>query len=226
MSKTHTTKPWITTLFVLSLLIILIITWVLVGEFNVLHQQWLIAYRGTLWSGKITDRNLDWLNDKFGKYMNNLISNSQIGDSGKIISNTLIFNPLILIPLFSCLFLAIIVPVIFKATYTMNIDVLPYSVSAIFSMLILIFSGLIPHWKNASIWLWIIRFVILLCCVISSFLTINKIINKFLINTNYANAIVNEFNQIENEKKPYRSSLTNLRNQVDKKDSMKYVEEA
>jgi hypothetical protein len=58
-----------------------------------------------------------------------------------------------------------------------------------------------------------------------TFITINKLTNKFLSNTNYANAINNEFNKIEYEKKPYRDSLKNLTKEVNNKDKMEYVEE-
>jgi hypothetical protein len=58
-----------------------------------------------------------------------------------------------------------------------------------------------------------------------TFLITNRVVNKLLARTNYADAIVNEFNQIEYEKKQYRDSLKDLAKQVDQKDKMKYVEE-
>lgn len=224
MSKTHITKPWITTIFVLVLLIAMIIVWILVGEFNTLHLQWLIAHNGTLWSGKV-DGKQEWLQNTFGKWINN---DQQIPSSGYwTLTNpkSLIFNPLILIPLLSCLLLSIVVPLFFKIFHIMNIDVLSYSITSTFSLFILIITGLIPHWNNGDIWLWIIRIIILLICVASIFLITNRVVNKFLSNSAYANAIVNEFNQIESEKKPYRASLKNLGDQVNEKDKMKYVEE-
>jgi hypothetical protein len=69
----------------------------------------------------------------------------KVGGTGGILSNQLIFNPLILIPLFSCLFLSLVVPFLFKPFHIMNLDVLPYSVTSNFSMLILVITGLIPH---------------------------------------------------------------------------------
>jgi hypothetical protein len=58
-----------------------------------------------------------------------------------------------------------------------------------------------------------------------TFIITNRIVNKILVKTNYASAIINEFNKLESEKKPYRSSLKKLGEQVNEKDKMKYVEE-
>lgn len=226
MTKTHITRPWIITIFVVILLIAMIVIWALLGEFNVLHQQWLIAKNGVLWKGKITDNNKDWLFKIFGRYMNDPNDiNNNVGSYKKIISNQLIIKPLIFIPLVSCVALAIAIPFLFKPFHIMNIDVLPYSVTICFSFFVLIVSGLIPHWKNSDILLWVIRLLVLLSCMFICFILVNKLTNKFLIKTNYANAVVNEFNKIEQEKKPYRNSLKNLEEQVKQKDKMEYVEE-
>ena len=150
---------------------------------------------------------------------------NNVGQNGAIASNQLIFNPLILIPTLGCLVLSVIIPLIFKPFHVMNIDVLPYSATSAFSMFILIITGLIPHWSGGDVWLWVIRFLILLVCICGTFIITNRIVNKILANTNYASAVVNEFNKIEADKKPYRSSLKKLSEEANEKDKMKYVEE-
>jgi hypothetical protein len=56
-----------------------------------------------------------------------------------------IFNPIILIYIFSGLFLSILLPIIFKKINIINYDTIPFTFSVSFSFSIYIFSGLIGY---------------------------------------------------------------------------------
>ena len=59
------TRPWKTTLIVLSLIIIFLLIIILIGELDILDVDYIVAKNGVLWSGKVTETNFNWLLDHY-----------------------------------------------------------------------------------------------------------------------------------------------------------------
>ncbi len=215
VNSTHKTKPWWVFLSVLLLVIIpFVIVWALVGEFNALDQNWLIARGQSVWHGLISDKNIDFIADKyhifsaredFRGYLERFL-----GQNISILSDWTFFNPLILAPLFGALIIGLFYPMLFNATKVSGLDVEPFAAGSSFLMFGFILTGLIPVWSQDSIMLilyFAVRVILAFILGILSFMLTNFIVNKYLSTREYSTDIIYGYKFIDKENAPAKSIL-------------------
>lgn len=194
VDNTCKTKTWWIFLFVLLFIVIpFTIVWLLVGEFNVLKKNWLIAMNASVWHGIVQQDNIDFLANKYQIFyqggqetLKNQLINC-IGKNISIDSAYCFFNNLLLLILGGLILLVIFLPILFNKLKINGIDVLPFSCLFGFLMTSIILTGLIPYWSRNMISLyWVVRILIALSIAIIIFLITNTITNKWIANSNYA----------------------------------------
>ena len=197
MSKQFTikTRPWKTTLIALSIIVIFLLIFILIGELDVLDVDYIVAKNGVLWSGKVTDTNFNWLLDHYSQYevteemlLPWLNKNSVIHNR----TDMFIFNPLLFAYLFGGLILSFLIPFIFKLCKLVWWDVLPFSLAAGIASFIFIISSLIDYWENNQIWWYFLRFFIFIISLVVAFIICNIIVKQCVKNSAYASQYVNE----------------------------------
>ncbi|MDR3257178.1 MAG: hypothetical protein LBT17_00075 [Mycoplasmataceae bacterium] len=236
----HLTKTWVITLFCALIAIGLIVTLVLVGDVNLLRQQWLIPNGGKLWGGVLTEANCEWVFSVYKDAINhwagpfgdsqafyNYVAShpSDFPDMGVTINAYMtMFDPLILIPTLGTLALSIIIPLIFKIFKLMEIDVLVFSITTAIVFNGLIFTGLIPT-TIGSIWIWIIRIVIVIALAAIGFFSLNALIN-FCISHNHllAEQAIKDISNFERERNASHQTINDLTKEYKDKDKMTYVD--
>lgn len=174
----------------------LIIAWILVGEWNVLHQQWLVPLNGTIWYGKLTDSNKQWLWNNYAKYTGyddiNVWFDKWGNKNCQIINNIkLLFNNKIIIILSSCFIGTFIIPIVFRFFKFIEIDAIPFIATLVITMIWLILSGMIN--QKIGAWLWIIRIFVCLILIFVCFITLNAIINSIMMRLKIGENITNDY---------------------------------
>lgn len=215
VNSTHKTKSWWVFLSVLLLVIVpFIIVWILVGEFNALDQNWLIAKNQTVWHGVVTADNINILLDKYSifheagrtdleRLLNEYLAS---GKQGAIVSDFAFFNPIILAPLLGLFAWSILYPIIFNATKVSGLDVLPFSVALSTFMLILVLSGLMDVWNVFTLY-FVARIIIAFIGAIIIFMLTNLFVNKFLSTRSYAIDMVFGYKSVDKANEYARDSL-------------------
>ena len=175
------TKTWWIFLFVFLIVIIpFTMVWLLIGEFNILGMNLLIAKNTCVWHGIIKQDNIDFLAKKYQLFY-------QGGYETLKAQAFFFFFYYILLILVALILIAIFIPILFSKLKINGIDVFPFSCSFGFLMTGIILTGLMTNWqKNMMSLYWIIRILISLCIGIIFFLITNSIINKWLINSKHA----------------------------------------
>ena len=198
------TKPWKITLLVLFAFIVFLLIWLLIGDMNLLQQNYLIAVDGSVWSGKITADNVNSLSERYyaiAGYSNpsDFIPwlQQHINKECQILNKTgnIIFDPIILAWLFGGVALTILLPIVLRLCKQVNWDVLPFSMAMTFGGFIFIISGLIPQTifhGSAVAWLWIIRLVILLATYAAFFFAINALVGTIMAHSKYSAQYINQ----------------------------------
>ncbi len=188
------TKTWWIFLFVFLIVIIpFTMVWLLIGEFNILGMNLLIAKNTCVWHGIIKQDNIDFLAKKYQLFYQGGYETlkaqleNYINKNISIDSAFCFFNYYILLILVALILIAIFIPILFSKLKINGIDVFPFSCSFGFLMTGIILTGLMTNWqKNMMSLYWIIRILISLCIGIIFFLITNSIINKWLINSKHA----------------------------------------
>ncbi|MDR1235068.1 MAG: hypothetical protein LBJ97_03250 [Mycoplasmataceae bacterium] len=233
----HLTKTWVKLLFCSLLLVGFLIIWLLIGEINLLHQQWLIPYKGVMWSGKINDTNYLSIFNTYSQditYWDSSITNADLfksyaQDTTKfpngisILSSSLKFNALILIPLLVTFVISIIIPLITRKLKWMEIDILIFTIPFSLAAITFIFSGLIPQTFGAG-WCWLVKCLILLVSLIIFFLLTNYFINGWIGRSGLAEQAINDITADERDRNQSRKTLRDLTNTAKKQDKMEYVD--
>lgn len=215
VNSTHKTKSWWVFLSVLLLVIVpFVIVWVLVGEFNALDLNWLIAKNQSVWHGIVTNDNLEILAQKYSIFhaageedlKNWLATYIGSGKQGSIISDFTFFNVIILAPLLGLFAWSIIYPIIFNATKVSGLDVLPFSSALSTFMLILVISGLMDVWESFTLY-FVVRILIAFVGAIIIFMIANLFVNKFLSTRSYAIDMVFGYKSVDKANEYARDSL-------------------
>ncbi len=218
MKHSVKTDQWKIVLFTLIFFVGFLVIWILLGDLNMLHLEYVIPRNGVLWRGVITSENKLNLLVHYSKY--GLTLNEIEKNIGKniLIRNKLgnIFNPIILIYIFSGLFLSILLPIIFKKINIINYDTIPFTFSVSFSFSIYIFSGLIGYWDKDMSWLYLLRLLILMISAFISFFLMNKLVTIIFLKNG---SIIGYVNELENE-----ISLSNKNFKKNKKVKRKVIE--
>lgn len=228
------TSPARLTLFIILFSFIpMFLIWLLVGEFNLINQYWLLPSGANLWHGTFVEQDISNLVNKFGRYSIDLESNLKQWLNGDtplapiVIKTTqVIFDPTILAYLFSALVFSLIYPYIFKLLKFSNIDLYPFSITTSLCMFLLIITGMIPIWANniVPLW-WLIRIAIVAIGSILFFMIINNIINLVIIRSpnaeKYAQTLINQNKVVEQAKKELKESLKVWN---DPKNNIEYVD--
>lgn len=235
VQSTHKTKTWWMFLSVLILVFVpFLIVWLLCGEFNLIHHDWMIAKNASVWHGYVTDKNINDLINTYSKFHDGLEADlNQFLNSGKmgsIDSDTTFFNPVVLAPLLGLLVWSIVWPMIFNATKVSGLDVLPFSTAVGFFMFCLIISGLIPQWgqKLLAVY-WLLRIFITAVVTFIIFLVSNYLTNKFLAARPYAADIYFGYKVVDKAnataKQQLKDNLDTYKKQKDQDESYVEVEE-
>ncbi len=188
------TRAWKITLMVILILIFFVVLWILIGDIDVLDKDYIVAHNGILWQGTVTSTNYQWLIDKYpavSSWLSEFLNKKAV-----IYNNTdLIIKANLIYWLLGCTALTMLLPIIGRLIKFNNWDLASYAYSAIFSMWVFIFSGLIPYF-NSNNWLpslwWLLRiFIFVVACGIF-FLIFNKIFRFIIFKSPYAEQYVNE----------------------------------
>lgn len=206
------TKPLWVFLSILVLIVIpFIIIWLLLGEFNLLNQNNVVAINQTLWQGKVTNENIQSLliYEPFVKIAETktfkMMLNEWLNKNMQIIANYAHFNQMMLIPLFALITIGFVYPFILKLFHLFAYDILPFSITFSLGFGVLFVSGLWPHFLQSEMSLvyWLLRIIVFLVSMTIVFLISNFIINKILsYSTNSVAIALNYFNQTKTNNKP------------------------
>ena len=191
--------------FVLFLLI-----WILIGDINLLQQNYIIPIDGAVWKGTVTASNIPTLAEKYyalagytdasglvAELTEELSKHTSGEFYGQILNKTgsCVFDPIILAWMFGALAATILLPVILRLTKQVNWDVLPFTLAMSFAGFIFIITGLIPQtvFQGDNIaWLWLIRLVILFATFAVFFFSINAIVVSIMARSKYASQYINQ----------------------------------
>lgn len=214
VNSTHKTKPWWVFVSVLLLVIIpFIIVWALVGEFNALDQNWLIAKGQSVWHGLVTNDNIDIIANKYQIFYDGNLTeelSKHINENMSILSAWTFFNPLILAPLFGALIIGLSYPMLFNVSKVSGLDVQPFATGSSFLMFSMILTGLIPVWSQNAMMLiiyFVVRLIISFIFGILSFMLTNFLVNKYLSTREYSADIIYGYKFIDKENEPAKSIL-------------------
>lgn len=189
------TRPWKTTLIVLSIIVIFLLIFILIGEIDVLDVDYIVAKNGVLWSGKVTETNFNWLLDHYSQYgVTEQMLLEWLNKDGVIHNRTgmFIINPLLFAYLSGGLILSFLIPFIFKLCKLVWWDTLPFSLAVGIAGFVFIISGLIDYWENNQIWWYLLRIFIFIISVVVAFIICNAIVKQCVKNSAYASQYVNE----------------------------------
>lgn len=196
----------------------------LVGEWNLLHDQWLVPVNGVLWHGKLTDGNKDWVWNTYRKYIDADNKNDWFADWGnkncQIINHLqLLFNKNLLIPTVSCVGLSIIIPIVCRWFKFIEIDVIPFTLTIAIGMFWLIFSGAIN--QKIGVWLWVIRVFLTIILIFGVFVITNLTINKIMLKMKIGGDVAIEYAQ---NSKDINDSSEEIKKMVKQSDEITTVE--
>lgn len=190
------TRPWKTTLIVLSLIIIFLLIIILIGELDILDVDYIVAKNGVLWSGKVTETNFNWLLDHYSQYgVTEQMLMEWLNKKDCVIHNRtdmFILNPLLFAYLSSGLLLSFLIPFILKLCKFVWWDVLPFSLATGMASFIFIISSLIEYWENNQIWWYLLRIFIFIISLVVSFIICNIIVKQCVKNSAYTSQYINE----------------------------------
>ena len=201
------TKPWKTTLLVLFAFVVFLIIWLLIGDMNLLQQNYLIAVDAPVWKGTITNDNVVSLSERYYAIAGYSSASDflpwlqqHIGEYCQILnkSGSYIFDPIILAWMFGGVALTVLLPIVLRLCKQVNWDVLPFSMAMTFSGFIFIISGLIPQTSFQDgnvVWLWVIRVVILIVTYAIFFFSINAIVVSAMAHSKYASQYINQLKE-------------------------------
>ena len=191
------TKPWKITSIVVSIILLFLIIVLLIGEFDLLDIDYIVAKNGVLWQGKVTLANKEWLLDHFSKYglteadveqyLNSL-------DPIQILNRTdnIILNPLLFAYLMPALLLSILLPCLLRLFRLTSWDVLPFSLAAGIASFSFIITALIDYWEYSVIWWYLLRIFIFIIVGIVSFLIVNATVKQAMKRSIYTNQYISE----------------------------------
>ncbi len=226
------TKPWVTTVSIgVIVLLYFLIVWLLVGEIDLLNKDYIVPVNGTLWSGKVTNDNAQWLWDKYHNIKSwgfadfDSFKNECVGNKYKIIAFEQWFNPNVLIYVFIGIALSIIYPLFFKLFKWGNYDIIPLSLTTSIVCTVFFLTALIPYWGESNeFWRELLRMVIACACGLISFFITNSIVNKFFITTRNAQTLANELKSEKKAADVYNNDLNNLVDNYRKENDKEYID--
>ncbi len=232
MSYSTRTKPWVTTLSIgVIVLLYFLIVWLLVGEIDLLNKDYIVPVNGTLWSGKVTQDNVQWLWDKYHSIKSwgfvdfETFKEECIGNKYKIVAYDQWFNPVILAYIFGGIILSIVYPLLFKAFKWGNIDMISLSLTTSVVCSVFFISALIPYWGEANeFWREALRLAIACVSGLILFFISNFIINKFFITTKNAQVLANELKLEKKASDFYNKDLSNLIDNYHKENDKEYID--
>ena len=198
------TKPWKTTLLVIFAFVLFLVIWLLIGDINLLKQDYIVPVDGIVWKGTITSDNIAYLSERYFQYSGcntiqdfhyllrqHMNSDAQIRN----VTGHYFFELIILAWMFGGVALTILLPIILRVTKQVNWDVLPFTLSTSLACFIFIISGLIPQtvFQDSNIvWLWVIRIVIMFATFAVFFFSINAIVVTAMAHSKYASQYINQ----------------------------------
>ena len=198
------TKPWKTTLLVIFAFVLFLLIWLLIGDINLLKQDYIVPVDGIVWKGTITSDNIAYLSVRYFQYsgyasvadFQSALSNFMNKDAQiKNVSGNLFFNPIILAWMFGTIALVVLLIVILRLSKQVNWDVLPFTLATSLACFVFIISGLIPQtvFQDSNIvWLWVIRIVIMFATFAAFFFSINAIVVTAMAHSKYASQYINQ----------------------------------
>ena len=238
MAYSVKTKPWVITISVGVIVILFyLISWLLVGEIDLLGKHWIVGHNGILWDGKLTTNNIDWLWNKYqtaltygGDTYNDLVKWAAEGKSLTIISPNVVFNPYLLLIIFGGLILAIVYPLIFKLLKWGNYDILAFSITTAIVCITFFITALIPHWgaknnvKSNQVWYDLVRLLISALVGFGTFFFVNWTVNKFYITNDNALPLINELKASKQSADAYNKELKDLVDSYKESNDKEYID--
>lgn len=210
-SSKFKTKPlWIFLSILIFIVIPFVNIWLLLGEFNLLNQNNVVAINQTLWQGKVTSENIQSLlvYEPFVRVEETktfeMMINEWLNKNMQIIANFANFNWIVLVPILILIVISLIYPFIFRLFHLFAYDILPFSISFSCGFSILFISGMWPHFPQQDMFLvyWLLRIIVFLASIVIVFFIINFIVNKILSHgTNNVSIALNYFEQTKNNNK-------------------------
>ena len=191
------TKSWKITLIVVSIILLFLIIILLIGEFDLLDVDYIVAKNGVLWHGRVTLANKDWLLEHFSKYGLTEAEIEQylnLPDPIQILNrtNNIILNLLLFGYLIPALSLSILLPCFLRLCRLTSWDVLPFSFAAGIASFSFIITALIDYWEDAVIWWYLLRIFIFIVVGVVGFLISNAIVKQAMKRSIYASQYINE----------------------------------
>lgn len=232
MNYSTRTKPWVTTISIgVIILLYFLIVWLLVGEIDLLNKDYVVSVNGTLWSGKVTESNAQWLWDKYHNIKSwgfvdfDTFKEQCVGNKYRIVAFDLWFDPIVLIYIFVGIGISIIYPLIFKLFKWGNYDMIPMSLTASIVCSVFFVSALIPYWGESNeFWREALRMLIACVSGLITFFITNAIVNKFFINTRNAQSLANELKSEKKANDVYNKDLSNLIDNYRKENDKEYID--
>ena len=230
VESSHKTKTWWMFLSVLLFVFIpFLIVLLLCGEFNLLGNNWLIAKNASVWHGFVTSDKIDYLAQKYHIFFSDggidalkseLLKWVDKTNQATINAYKTFFNPIILAPLCSLLFVSLVYPMIFNATKISGLDILPFSIGIGSFMFILTMTGLIDQWGQSLLSVyWLVRIVIALIGTITIYLLTNYFVNKFIANRPYATDVYFGYRSVDKQNADVKQQLKENIDSYKKQDS-------
>ena len=199
------TKPWKITLLVLFAFVVFLLIWLLIGDVDLLKQEYLVPVEGVVWKGTITHDNVQHIADQYFKYANysnasdfaQYLADNWMDKECQIrnISDKLYFNAELWGWLCGGLALTALLPIILRLCKQVNWDVLPFSYAMTLAGFVWVISGAIPQssFKDSKqVWLWVIRILIMFATFAAFFFSINAIVVAAMAKSKYASQYINQ----------------------------------
>ena len=191
------TRPWKITLIVVSIILLFLIIVLLVGEFDLLDVDYIVAKNGVLWQGRVTNANKVWLLDHFSKYgLTEAMIEQYLNKHDPILilnrTNDIILNPLLFAYLISALSFSVLLPCLLRVCRLIGWDTLPFSLAVGLASFSFIVSAWIDYWENAVIWWYLLRIFIFIIVGVVGFVVSNLIVKQAMKNSIYASQYINE----------------------------------
>lgn len=215
LNKKSFNRHWLILLTVFIFVIIpFLLLFLLIGEIDLLNLDWFCGQGEIIWSGVVTNSNIDYLIDKYHPDANLY---DYIGKDINLFSDNIIFNLNFLYWSIGCVVLAIVYPLIFKWLGWLEINSMSFSISCMFAMITLIYTGLIPSFGSDLATLrWIIRFLLVIFAAFIGFFITNYFVNILLSKETSDPLLISQWKK-ENEeltkiKKEIKKDLKNIDN--------------
>lgn len=199
------TRAWKITLCVVIVFILFLVLWLLIGDVDLLDKDYIVPKNGILWSGTVTDANVNWLAERYWSFQKDTTYEqflAQLQDEmHKKISinalNGIVFNPIIIYWMLGATALGAVLPVIGRLCKFNNWDQAPYVYAMIFACWIFIVpSALIPYFGYKSDWLpsmwWLVRILIMIVAAVAGFFVFNLIFKNVMAHSKYSSQYINE----------------------------------